>query len=217
MTFTINPIPEARRETMLKAKVWTSECAIPLERLKLLKVLYSDFNNQTQQGELITLDVVAEEVIKIFKKLYDRKFPIAKMRLIDDYNGNDDASMEDNNSSCFNYRKIAGSNLLSLHGLGMAIDINPVQNPYLILNKENASINVFPKEGINYLNRNKDYIGKVEPIVEIFKQHGFKVWGGDWSEPIDYHHFQVDRNIAEKIAGLNYDEGMRLFLTQVSA
>jgi hypothetical protein len=216
MNFSINEIPEARIKSMLKTKVWTPECLISLERLKLLTVTYNDFDNKPQQGEIIVLDVIAEETIMIFKKLLDIKFPIYKMRLIDEYSGDDEASMEDNNSSCFNYRKIAGSTLLSLHGLGMAIDINPLQNPYLVLDKENAIVKVYPREGMNYINRNKDYIGKVEPIVDIFKQYGFQAWGGNWGEPIDYHHFQVNRDIAEQIAKLNFAEGRKLFLTQVS-
>jgi hypothetical protein len=217
MNFSINEIPEARIKSMLKTKVWTSECLIPLERFKLLTVTYHDFDNKPQQGEIIVLDVVAEETIKIFKQLLDIKFPIYKIRLIDEYGGDDEASMEDNNSSCFNYRKIAGSSLLSIHGLGMAIDINPLQNPYLVLDKANATIKVYPKEGMDFVNRNKDYIGKVEPIVHIFKQYGFQAWGGNWGEPIDYHHFQVNRDIAEQIAKLNFEEGRKLFLTQVNA
>jgi hypothetical protein len=222
--FTINAIPPERAESMRKTNVWTSECPIPIERLKLLKIEHYNFNNETQQGEIIVFDAVAHVVIEIFKRLHKIKFPIAKMCPIDDYQGNDEASMEDNNSSAFNFRKISGSDKLSLHGLGMAIDINPVQNPFLEVDKENATVKVLPKAGIKHINRSaeyianrskdspKEYIGKAESAIKIFNEHGFKVWGGSWGEPIDYHHFQVEREIAEKLITLDPYEGIELFL-----
>ena len=96
--------------------------------------------------------------------------------------------MAANNSSCFNFRKIDGSELLSMHSYGLAIDINPVQNPFIQKDK------ISPLDGKSFLNRRDEVAGLVEPIIDIFYKYGFTVWGGRWTTPIDYHHFQVPRD-----------------------
>ena len=99
--------------------------------------------------------------------------------------------MQANNSSCFNFRKIDGSDLLSMHSYGLAIDINPVQNPFI----QNGTI--LPLAGKEYLERELIRKGMVEPIINIFNKYGFTVWGGDWTTPRDYHHFQYPRDQIE--------------------
>jgi hypothetical protein len=143
--------------------------------------------------------MMAKNYIDIFKELFAVQFPIDKIKTIEQYHGDDIASMEDNNSSSFNYRKIAGTDKLSIHSYGLAIDINPVQNPMISINNQTHSIEVYPKQGVNFLNRNNVRPGMLEPIVDIFKKHGLDVWGGSWNNPIDYHHFQVEKELAEKM------------------
>ncbi len=215
MSFTVSPLSQSIIDSMVKAKVWTPECPFSFSRLTLLELSHYNFDGKVTKGQMVVFDVVADEVITIFQKLYESKFPIAKICLIDAYNGNDEASMEDNNSSCFNFRCIAGTTTISLHGLGMAIDINPIQNPYLILNEKKEIAQLFPKLGNNYLDRYDKRPGMVEDIADIFKAHGFKAWGGEWHDCIDYHHFQVERTIAEKLVTMNFDEGIKLFRSQV--
>lgn len=187
MRFEISDIPHKIQGGMVEKNVWTSECAIPMSRLKLLNISHYNFENRISVGQMIVLDNVADSVISIFQKLFDLKFPINTIRLIDEFNGNDELSMNANNSSCFNFRKIEGSELLSIHSYGLAIDINPLQNPFIQKGK------IFPEQGESFLDREYIRPGMVEPIVEIFYNYGFTVWGGNWKEPIDYHHFQVPR------------------------
>ena len=82
----------------------------------------------------------------------------------------------------------------SSHAYGAAVDINPLQNPYVIFNREASTAEIFPEGGIEYLNRNIMQNGMVEEIVTLFHEYGFTEWGGNWKECLDYHHFQVSWN-----------------------
>src|ERR1700677_2066306 len=172
------------------------------ERLRAIEVQHYDFDGKINTGTIVVFDVVAESVINVFKKLFDLKFPIQKMQPMENYEWNDDWSMDDNNSSCFNYRTIAGTQKLSIHSYGVAIDINPRQNPFI-----KAGV-ISPKLGGEFVDRSNQRPGMLEPIVSIFKENGFTVWGGDWDDPKDYHHFQPTREVAESLVGMDYEQGM---------
>ncbi len=159
-----------------------------------MEVEHYDFSGNITIGQLIIFDELALPLLKIFEELFAMKFPIYSMRLIDEFDGDDELSMAANNSSCFNFRNIPGSSIISMHSYGAAIDINPVQNPFII----DDGVTIFPKQGSEFLNRDNQRKGMVEPIVHIFKKHGFE-WGGDWNSPIDYHHFQMPRNKIEQL------------------
>ncbi|MES2214918.1 MAG: M15 family metallopeptidase [Pseudomonadota bacterium] len=186
MTFTsrIKAIPSDIQQTMISSGVWKPECPIPIERLRLLEVDHYAFEGNLQHGQMVVLDQIAERSLEIFSILLETKFPLHKIQLMDIYNGDDDASMEDNNSSCFNFRKISGTDELSIHSYGLAIDINPLQNPFLVGEK------IYPSKGSEFLDRSNIRPGMIEPVVHLFKERGFE-WGGDWTSPIDYHHFQI--------------------------
>ncbi|MBQ6358657.1 MAG: M15 family metallopeptidase [Clostridia bacterium] len=130
---------------------------------------------------------VADDVIDIFYKLYLKQYPLASVKLVDDFGqpGDDGNSMRANNTSAFCYRQVTGSNHLSWHSFGAAIDINPLQNPYV--NKGRVS----PEEAREYLDR-KDkrphMIDHSDYCYKVFKAHGWK-WGGDWAGDKDYQHF----------------------------
>jgi hypothetical protein len=192
MHFNIKEIPNIIAEQMKAKGVWKTDCPVNLERLKLLEISHVDFEGNIRSGEIIVLDKLAESVIRIFKELMVIKFPIHSVYLIDKYEGDDDRSMAANNSSSFNFRKIANSTQLSMHAYGLAIDINPVQNPYIVI-QDDGHVEVYPKAGVEFLNRTNLRPGMVEPIVPIFKKYGFSEWGGNWNKPIDYHHFQLSR------------------------
>lgn len=168
---------------------------ISYDDLRYLKVKYYNFKGNVKNGEMVVNKKIALRTVKIFYKLYQRKYPIQRMKLIDDYGGDDEKSMSANNSSAFNYRKIAGKKKLSNHAFGMAIDINPKINPYI------TSSGVAPKNGKVYANRNKksckgkyaEYmITKNSEIVKLFKKNGFS-WGGDWKNSKDYQHFEYKK------------------------
>lgn len=169
------------------------ECPFTHDRLRLLDIEHFDFNGDLLDGKLVVLDRVAVKVISIFKELKTVRFPIHQVQLIEHYDCNDDKSMAANNSSAFNFRNIANSNRLSMHSYGLAIDINPVQNPYLTI-EENGIVKVHPSAGAEFLNRSNIRPGMLEPVVHIFEKYGFTVWGGKWNNPIDYHHFEVPRD-----------------------
>lgn len=159
---------------------------IQLSDLRLIRMSYHGFDNLPHVGELIVNKRIAAETMQIFKELYKAKFKIEKIELIDNYDADDDKSMEANNTSGFNYRPVTGGTALSKHGMGMAIDINPVQNPY-INGKE-----VLPEKGRDYLDRENLRMGmitKAGACYRIFKKYGW-TWGGNWKIPIDYQHFE---------------------------
>jgi hypothetical protein len=145
-----------------------------------------DFNGETQTGEMIVSAGVAADVIDIFEMLYLNRYPIEKIRLIDHYEADDGLSMADNNTSAFNFRFMTNSTKISKHGYGLAIDINPVQNPYISGNA------VLPPSGAEYADRTDvrpGMIVKGDECYSIFISRGWE-WGGDWNNPKDYQHFE---------------------------
>ena len=166
---------------------------ISYDDLRYLKVLYYDFNGNIQEGELICNAFIAEDLKEIFYELYCNQYPIESIRLIDDYNGDDTASMKANNTSCFNYRVVDGTTSLSKHALSCAIDINPFYNPYVVFDKTgNGQDYISPKGSEIYADRSKDFAYKIDEqdlCYRLFKEHGF-TWGGDWNSCKDYQHFQ---------------------------
>ena len=166
---------------------------ISYDDLRYLKVLYYDFDGNVQEGELICNVSIAEDLKEIFYELYRNQYPIQSIRLIDDYNGDDTASMEANNTSCFNYRVVDGTTSLSKHALGCAIDINPFYNPYVVFDKTgNGQDYISPKGGEIYADRSKEFSYKIDEqdlCYRLFKEHGF-TWGGSWNSCKDYQHFQ---------------------------
>ena len=166
---------------------------ISYDDLRYLKVLYYDFDGNVQEGELICNVSIAEDLKEIFYELYCNQYPIESIRLIDDYDGDDTASMEANNTSCFNYRVVDGTTSLSKHALGCAIDINPFYNPYVVFDKTgNGQDYISPKGSEIYADRSKDFAYKIDEqdlCYRLFKEHGF-TWGGNWNSCKDYQHFQ---------------------------
>ena len=151
-------------------------------KLDLVSVKYYGFDGKLHQGQIIVNKEIANDIVEIFKVIEKTKFPVEKVVPIVEYNWSDEKSMNDNNTSSFNYRFISGSRILSMHANGLAIDINPKQNPYV---KNGTSI----PAGSEYKLKN---MGTIEPdskIVKVFKEKGW-TWGGDWKSLKDYQHFQ---------------------------
>ena len=159
---------------------------ITFAMLRYLQVRYVDFEGQEQAGELVCHRDIAEDLLFIFRELYKARYPIASIRLIDDFDASDEASMTANNTSCFNYRSIAGRTSLSRHALGMAVDINPLQNPYV---REEV---VRPAAGRPYADRSQAFAHKIDRndlCYKLFRSKGFS-WGGAWRSAKDYQHFE---------------------------
>lgn len=157
----------------------------PFDDLRLLTIPFVDFQGRSQQGELVVATQAAAPLLEAFAALHAQRFPIERMRRIDHYDGDDDASMADNNCSAFNFRTIAGSETLSHHALGIAVDINPRLNPMLLDGK------VYPANAQNYVARTPLRPGMIErpgAVVDVFDSVGW-YWGGDWADLRDYHHF----------------------------
>lgn len=167
--------------------------AVSYEDLRYMNILYYDFNGDVQTGELICNKAIAEDLIEIFYELYENEYQIESVRLIDDYNGDDTASMEANNTSCFNYRPVEGTSSLSKHALGCAIDINPFYNPYVVFNKgKTGETYISPAGSEIYADRSQSFAYKIDEndlCYKLFKEHGF-TWGGNWNSCKDYQHFQ---------------------------
>jgi hypothetical protein len=207
-------LPESLAVAMKDAGMWKDSCPVKLERLSLVIASYVDFSGaEHTDGEIVTLDAAGEFVANFFDKLFAQRFPIAKMRSVHHYNGSDDESMADNNTSCFNHRPIEGTTLASLHSYGLAIDINPLHNPFVQFDELNGTATIHPPAGWQYLNRHNRKAGMVEDVVPApAAEHGFFVWGGQWTTPIDYHHFQTPRGVAQLLVEMTPEEGRAFFL-----
>lgn len=163
---------------------------ISLSELRYVRVLYYGFDGETHIGELIVNQKIELDMLEIMKELYEHQYPIEKMVLIDEYNGEDEQSMADNNTSSFNYRSINGSSKLSKHSLGLAIDINPRYNPCIRGNGD--SLTVEPVNGSAYADRAQEFPHKIteqDLCYQLFLEHGF-IWGGSWNSLKDYQHFE---------------------------
>jgi len=186
--FISREVPEEVQNRMI-GKSMPESIPIPFEELRYLTLPYFDFNGEIQTGEMVCNKSIAEDLLFIFKALFRLKYPINSIRLIDDFDGDDEASMQANNTSCFNYRTVQGINQLSNHAYGKAVDINPLQNPWVPGNQ------VHPSNAKEYADRSKDFPHKIDhndPCYILFKSRGF-FWGGDWSHSMDYQHFHKTR------------------------
>ena len=195
---------------------------IGCDRLALIRFSYVGFDTALHDdGEIVVMDAAARQVRRIFETLRNMRFPIAKARLLNIYNGDDDASMADNNTSAFNDRPISPGGTISLHAYGLAIDVNPVQNP--VVERSGARLTFRPAEGVKFANRSNDRPGKdfrsgmTEMIIDVFADNGFLIWGGYWDEPIDYQHFQVGRKTAEHLASVSPTEAAEIFDRMVAS
>lgn len=183
--FTSSEIPENILKKMIGNSIPYKD-KVDIKQLAYLKITYWGFDEKTHIGEMVVNKNVAQEVLDIFKEVYHKKYPIEKIKLIDEYEANDEKSMANNNSSAFCYRTIANTNKLSNHSLGKAIDINPLYNPYVV------GTSVSPAKGKKYTDRSivrKGTIRKGDDLYNAFIKRGW-TWGGNWNIKKDYQHFE---------------------------
>lgn len=181
-------------------KSYKQDCSTPVEDLRYLHLLHKTMEGETKEGEMICHRAIAPVLSDIFQKLYEKAYPIEKIRLVDEYDAIDEPSMADNNSSCFNFRFISYTTIVSNHGLGLAVDINPRYNPYVKM--VDGCLSVEPANGVEYLDRTKEFPYKIDEndlAYQLFTQAGFE-WGGHWETSKDYQHFEypIDKLREEK-------------------
>lgn len=186
---TLEPISDAMWRNM-NGKSWHAHLPCPARSdLVVLKVPYWNFEGRAETGVLIVARSVARDLLSVFESIFEsRAFRFAKIRPVDDYNGSDDASMADNNTSAFNCRKVEGGQGMSKHARGLAIDINPIQNPY------KDAKGTYPKAGTRYGDPQArrpgitGLITKGDIVTREFARIGWS-WGGAFRTIKDYQHF----------------------------
>lgn len=185
--FTVSPISDEVFAHMT-GKSFKNDCTVPREELRYIRVLHKNAYGDILTGELVMHESVADEVCEIFRELYQAGYPIERMRLVDDYDADDRASMGANNTSAFNFRLVEGTNNLSNHARGLALDINPFYNPYCIPSTGYVS----PPGAEGYANRSVGHPYKIDEgdlLHRLFMERGWR-WGGNWNSPKDYQHFE---------------------------
>ena len=182
----IMQITPAIKKRMIKGNSWRENCPVPLKNLRYVRVVYHNFNEEDRLGELIVHKSIATDIVWIMEELYNIGYPIRQMRLVSDFNGDDWSSIEADNSSAFNCRKAINSKKWSKHAFGKAIDINPIENPYISRNGH-----ISHKASLKYRQRvpsHRAVLLKSSKATKIFKRYGFS-WGGEWKYTKDYQHF----------------------------
>lgn len=188
--FSVQPIPDSVFQRM-QGRSWPEGCIVRRADLRYLRLSHVDADKKEHVGEMVCNKAIANDLLEIFRELYRQKYPIQHIRLIDDYEADDERAMRDNNTSSFCYRKISGSTKLSKHAMGMAVDINTLYNPYVRTGKDGRRI-VEPATAVKYVDRRKSFpykIVKGDLLYRLFLQHGFK-WGGSWRTVKDWQHFE---------------------------
>lgn len=186
------PLPIDRTTAArMEGKSYHANPHIKLADLRYLRVLHYGFDGKVYRGELVCNRRIAAELAAVMRELYDARYPIERMVLIDEYDADDDASMSANNTSCFCYRKTPGGRKLSKHALGLAIDLNPRYNPFVWRDRKGNN-RVQPENGREYADRSRKFEHKIDrndTAYRIFIKHGF-TWGGAWRSSKDYQHFE---------------------------
>ena len=169
---------------------WRPGCPVGLGKLRLLELTYWGFDERAHHGRLIVNRRFAAEIVAVFKRLYRLRYPIRRMELIDRFGADDHRSMAADNTSAFNCRFVAGTQRWSMHAYGLAIDLNPIENPYV------SGSHVSPPAGEPYADRSRHAAGMIHPhdaVVRAFARRAGWEWLGDGSLPYrDYQHFSSD-------------------------
>jgi D-alanyl-D-alanine carboxypeptidase len=166
---------------------WHAGCPVSPGQLRRVRLTYWGFDRRAHTGTVVVNADAVRPVVRVFSRLYAARFPIRRMRRIDAYRGVDERSLAADNTAAFNcrYAVASGPKRWSAHAFGEAIDVNPVENPYLLNGR------VHPRAGARYLNRARVRRGMAVRgglLVRAFAGVGWK-WGGRWTGSPDYQHF----------------------------
>ena len=184
----VSTIHGATRE-LVTGRSWRPGCPVPLRELRVIRMTYRGFDHDWHWGRLVVHRWYTDEMIRVFRRLYAERYPIRSMRLVDHFGADDMRSMRADNTSAFNCRWRAGICCTwSQHAFGRALDLNPVENPYVF------SGGFSPPNGAPFLDRSRHRRGMVhhhDRVWWAFHAVGWE-WGGDWSGEKDYQHFSVN-------------------------
>jgi len=175
---TIQPAPPAVTSS------WHRGCPVPRSALRLVTVTYRGFDGAAHAGRIVVNVRAAEDAVRVFRSLYAARYPIRRMVPIDAYGNDDDRSLAADNTSAFNCRRVAGASRWSMHAYGLAIDLDPLENPYV------SGSHVSPPAGRRFVSRPwlPGVIHRGDAVWRAFHAIGWS-WGGDWRAPSDYQHF----------------------------
>jgi hypothetical protein len=180
-------ISERLRERMTGVS-WHEGCPVPIKALRLIRVSFHGFDMERHVGKVVVHRDAVDDIIHAFRSMWRHGFRIRHLHLIERYGGKDRRSMRADNTSAFNCRPVAGTNSWSQHAYGRAIDINPVENPYV-----SSGGDVSPKNGERFADRSRRHEGMIhdgDSTVRAFQRRGWG-WGGHWSSAKDYQHFSA--------------------------
>lgn len=179
---------DAETRARMSGVSWRPGCPVGFADLRLVTVTHWGFDGERRRGRLVVHREHAHPILRVMRRLYRLRFPIRRMRLVDAYGAEDRRSMAADNTSAFNCRTVAGTTRWSEHAYGRAIDLNPIENPYVT-----DSGYVSPPAGAPYAHRSRHAKGMVHrggPVVRAFAAAGWE-WGGNWPWPKDYQHFSA--------------------------
>jgi D-alanyl-D-alanine carboxypeptidase len=187
---TVTPLP-AGLAAQMRGTTWQPGCPVPLRELRLLTLRYWGFDGQVHQGPMVVNRAVASQVVSVFRRLFQARFPVQEMHLALQYlPGHDDPNDTRNYTSGFNCRPVVTARgpmtSWSQHAYGLAIDVNPIQNPYVTADGYVRNLHARP-----YRDRSLRLLGMIHPgddVVRAFAAVGWG-WGGHWSGSKDYMHF----------------------------
>jgi len=169
----------------VRGSSWRRGCPVDLGNLRVVRLRHFNFNGREVRGALIVHEDETREIRDAMRALFRAEFPIRRMELIDRYGADDHRSMNADNTSAFNCRFVAGTSRWSEHAYGRAIDVNPIENPYV------SGSHVSPPAGRPYADRSRNAKGMIhrgDRAYRAFKRVGWE-WGGNWPNPTDYQHF----------------------------
>jgi hypothetical protein len=217
--FYIEDLSERMKVELINSGIWNDSCPVHINRLKIVNVRYHiDKNSINRNGQLITLDVVSHQVLKLFKELFRKNIFIEKINNLIEYKTHSD-SLLDNNSLSF----ICDENDLKngiLNSYGVAFDINPLYNPILNFfpqNKKNESYIIVPTKSLAFVNRSLNHYMMNERIVSIFSDFGFNDWGGNKVYNPSFQYFSINKIITKLLLSMNKEDAEQFFKILVNS
>ena len=174
--------------TLMRGSSMHRGCPVGFSGLRLIRMTYWGFDREAHRGRMVVHRRWSGEIVSAFRRIYRARFPIRRVRLVDRYGGDDRRSMRADNTSAFNCRYVAGTTTWSQHAYGRAIDVNPVENPYV------DGSHVSPRNGRRYADRSRERRGMIferDVVWRAFHRIGW-AWGGTWTSAQDYQHFSAN-------------------------
>ncbi len=183
----IAPIDAAQANRMTGVS-WRRGCPVGLRDLRLLTLSHWGFDGRSRTGRLIVHRDVAPALVQVFRDLYATRFPIRRMVPVDAYGGSDFRSIEADNTSAFNCRYVEGTTRWSNHAYGRAIDVNPIENPYV---SGGSTSHPASRPYLDRARRRPGMAYEGGALVRAFDRIGWG-WGGRWTSVKDYQHFSLN-------------------------